>query len=186
MKQNMSKNFFLISFLPAIAYWYLESNYSLRTALLGGLGLAIVEVIIEKIFTKHIHTLSKFNFFLILFLGTIAIIGNQGIWFKLQPLFTGIAISGFMIFKLAKGKGLLEEMMEMVPSNRKKPPKAIINMLEKHLAAFFIIFGFFMGSLAIWASTARWLFFKTIGFYIAFFIFLLFEMIIIRRKASKQ
>lgn len=65
-KIKSQKNFFWASFLPAIAYWYLEENYSLQIALIGGLVLAVLEMTLEWLFTKHIHTLSKFNFFLIL------------------------------------------------------------------------------------------------------------------------
>ena len=141
----------------------MEENYPLRIALGVGLILAIIEIILEKIFTKHIHTLSKFNFFLILFLGLISLLGDDGIWFKLQPLFTGIGISGFMIYRLLMGKGLLFEMLEIIPEDRPKPPEFIVQMLEKHVAAFFLIYGFFMGALAIWGTTDQWMFFKTIG-----------------------
>ncbi len=89
-----NKPFFFLSFLPAIAYWYLESNYDLQTALIGGLVLATVEILLEKIFTKHVHAISKFNFYLVVVLGGIAFIGQEGIWFKLQPFFTGVLMGG--------------------------------------------------------------------------------------------
>ena len=179
MSPKVSKNFFLISFLPAMAYWYMEENYPLRIALTAGLVLAVVEIIVEKIFTKHVHTLSKFNFFLILFLGGISLLGDDGIWFKLQPLFTGIGISGFMIYRLVRGKGLLFEMMEIMPEDKPRPPEFIVQALEKHVAAFFLLYGFFMGALAVWGTTDQWMFFKTIGLYIVFFVFLIIEMFLI-------
>jgi len=185
MSPGVSKNFFLISFLPALAYWYMEENYPLRIALGVGLILAVIEIIIEKVFTKHVHTLSKFNFFLILFLGGISLLGDDGIWFKLQPLFTGIGISGFMIYRLIRGKGLLFEMMEIMPEDKPRPPEFIVQALEKHVAAFFLLYGFFMGGLAIWGTTDQWMFFKTIGLYIVFFVFLIVEMFLIRRAVAK-
>jgi intracellular septation protein len=66
-----NKNLFLISFLPAVAYWYLESNYDLKTALIGGIILGVAEILFEKFFIGHVHTISKFNFYLILLLGGV-------------------------------------------------------------------------------------------------------------------
>jgi intracellular septation protein len=182
--KKISKNFFLISFLPAIAYWYLEANYSVTIAIAGGLILASLELIIEKIFIKHIHTISKFNFFLILFLGIIALIGNDGIWFKLQPCFTGVAIGIYMLYKNIKGDGLLWEMFTAMNNNL--PPKEIIKSLETHLSIFFGIYGIFMAFVAIYLTTDYWLFFKTLGFYAVFFIFFILEIIIIRRRIKKK
>ncbi len=110
MKKN-SKHFFLISFLPALAYWYLEENYSLEVALTGGILLSVIEMLLEKIFTKHIHTLSKFNFALILGLGSLSLLASEGIWFKLQPFFTGVVMGGYLLFRNLRGKSLITEMV---------------------------------------------------------------------------
>ena len=113
MSENKNSNkFFLFSFLPAIAYWYLETKYPIKIAIAGGLLLAILEISAEKIFFKHVHKLSKFNFFLLLFLGGLSLLGEDGLWFKLQPFFTGQVLGGVLIFYLWKGKGLMAEMME--------------------------------------------------------------------------
>lgn len=177
MKQ---KNFFLISFLPAIAYWYLEENYSLQIALIGGLILAVLEMTLEWLFTKHIHTLSKFNFFLILILGSIALIAKEGIWFKLQPAFTGVLMGGYLLYRCLKSKGLMLEMMEQM--NNKNMNPIVISILEKNVAIFLILYGLFMVPIAFMASTSKWLFFKTAGFYIATLVFFIMNMLYIRRK----
>ena len=184
MDQKLSKNFFLISFLPALAYWYLEENYPLRIALTAGMILAILEIIFEKIFTKHVHTLSKFNFFLILFLGGLSLLGDEGIWFKLQPFFTGIGMSSFMGYRLWKGKGMFVEMMESFPQ-KNNLPDFIIKKMELHVCLFFLIYGFFMAFVAIRLSTDMWLFFKTAGLYIVFFVFMVFEFLFIRNQMKK-
>lgn len=181
--QNISKNFYLFSFLPALAYWYLESHYPIRIAVAGGLILSVLEISLEKIWTKHVHTLSKFNFFLLLLLGGMSLLGDEGIWFKLQPLFTGLGIGGFLIYRLKSGRGLMLEMMETM--GKELPPKEILTNLEFHLAVFFSLYGLFMGGVAIWATTDTWLFFKTIGFYIVFFLFFLIEIFFIRRTIKK-
>ncbi|MCK5883503.1 MAG: septation protein IspZ [Bacteriovoracaceae bacterium] len=186
--KNFSKSFFILSFLPAFGYWYLEESYSIKIALIGGLILASFELLLEWLFTRKLHSLSKFNFFIILFLGSIAFIGDQGIWFKLQPAISGIAISIFLVFKLLTGEGLMVEMLKSLNS-RKIPPKWIIRTLEMHLAIFFFLYSTFMGGVAFWGTTSSWLFFKTIGMYLVFVIFFIFELIYIKiliRRLDKR
>ena len=178
------KNFYLLSFLPALVYWYLEENYPVRVAVSGGLILAVLEIAIEYYFTKHIHTLSKFNFFLILGLGGISLLGDEGIWFKLQPMFTGVGIAGFLFYRLfIVKKGLLLEMSEVVKSKQNVVvPSFLMNRMERDLAGLFFVYGLFMGGIALKGSTDLWLFFKTLGFYLTFAIFVIIEMLLMRRS----
>ena len=191
MDKSISKSFFLISFLPAIAYWYLESNYPIRIAVAGGLALAFVEMGLEWFFNKHIHTVSKANFFIILLLGGMSLLGDEGIWFKLQPCLTGIGISAFMAYRLYVGKGLLVEFVNDLPM-KNKPPEFFISSMERHLTVYFFVTGLFMGYIAIFHTTDTWAFFKTIGNYILFGVFYIFEIIWCRKlardyaKAQKQ
>ena len=186
MDQKLSKNFFLISFLPAIAYWYLEENYPIRIAVTGGLLLAVLEISLEKYFTKHVHGISKFNFFLLLLLGGLSLLGDEGLWFKLQPFFTGVIMGAYLLFKLWKGTGLMEEMMLAMMEETRRPPPFIIRILELHSSIFFLLYGIFMGYVALYWSSDRWIFFKTAGFYIAFFGFFIVELVYIRLKMKKM
>ncbi|MCT4641746.1 MAG: septation protein IspZ [Bacteriovoracaceae bacterium] len=174
------KQFFLISFLPAIAYWYLEENYSVKIALIGGIALSVVEMSLEWFITKHIHTLSKFNFFLILFLGSLSLLAGEGIWFKLQPFFTGLIMGGYLLYRSFKGKSLIEEMMEQMGN----PPNELVGLLERNCAILLIGYGFFMAFVAFKMSTSQWLFFKTGGFYIVSGIFFICHFIYFRIRAK--
>ncbi len=178
---NKSNKYIWFSFLPAIAYWYLEANYDLKTALVGGLILAVLEMLVEKIFTKHIHTISKVNFFLILILGGIAFVAADGIWFKLQPAFTGVLMGSYILYRVVKDDSLMLQMMKEM--NQTNIPDGLIQFMEKNMAIFLLAYGLFMGVIAITTSTDTWLFFKTGGFYIATFIFFIIQMLYIRRKA---
>lgn len=184
MSENKSSKIFLISFLPAIAYWYLEENYSLKIALIGGVLLAVTELVLEKIFTKHIHSLSKINFLLILGLGIISVVAADGIWFKLQPFFNGIIMGGIFLWSSLNSKSYFFEIMEQTA--KIVPPKKIVIKLEKHLAIFMIIYAFFMAFVAFKLSSSQWAFFKTIGLYISFFIFMIIEMVIMRKDMAQH
>lgn len=178
------KNFFLISFLPAIAYWYLEENYSLQIALIGGLFLAIIEILLEWFFTRHVHTISKFNFYLILILGSISLIGSEGIWFKLQPSFTGVLMGGYLLYRYLRDESMLYDMMKDLNSNT--PPKELVEFMERNLSIFLIFYGVFMAMIAFRGTTDLWLFYKTIGFYIASFVFFIIQTLYVRWKIKKD
>ncbi len=182
---HASKPYFLLSFLPALAYWYLETYYTLEVALIGGVLLGVVEMSIEKKFSGHVHTLSKLNLALIIILGGISLVAKEGIFFKLQPTLTGIAISLFLVFKKIKNESL---MLEMLKDMKQKPPlpEDVYKIMEWHLCLFLFLFAFFMAWIAIKESTSVWLFWKTGGFYFAFGGFMILEIIyiqwLIRRK----
>jgi intracellular septation protein len=177
--QNGQKPYFLLSFIPAVAYWYLETYYTLEVALIGGIVLGVLEMILEKKFTGHVHTMSKLNIALVVILGVVSLIAKEGVWFKLQPTFTGLALSGYLIFKKIKKQSL---MVEMLNDLKQKPPlpDEIYKMMEWHMCLFLIGFAGFMAWIALKETTATWLFWKTGGFYIAFGGFMLIEMVFIQ------
>ena len=117
----MKKNFFLISFLPAILYWYLEENYPVKIAVIGGLALAALEICVEKVWLKHVHKISWFNFFLILVLGGLSIIGDEGIWFKLQPAITGLIIGSLLMISKVRKKSFFSQMMDDFQTEQNHP-----------------------------------------------------------------
>lgn len=173
--QNGQKPYFLLSFLPAVAYWYLETYYTLEIALIGGILLGVIEMALEKKFTGHVHTLSKLNIALIVILGGVSLIAKDGIFFKLQPTFTGLSLASFLVFKKIKNQSL---MLEMLKDMKQKPPlpEQIYKIMEWHMCLFLIVFAAFMAWVAIYQSTDRWLFWKTGGFYIAFGGFMIIEL----------
>jgi intracellular septation protein len=179
MKTHASRPYFLLSFIPAVAYWILETYFTLEIALIGGIVLGIAEMFFEKHFTGHVHTLSKVNIILIVVLGVISLIAKEGIWFKLQPTLTGLGIAGFLFFKKWQGHSLLLDMLKDM-GQRPPLPEEAYKMLEWHLCLFLVGFAAFMGKVAILDTTATWIFWKTGGFYIAFGGFMLLEMIFMR------
>ena len=177
--KNAQKPYFLLSFFPALAYWYLETHYSLEIALVGGIVLGGLEILLEKKFSGHVHTLSKLNSALILILGGISLFAKEGIFFKLQPTFTGVAIGLYLLYKKFKNESL---MLEMLKDLKQKPPmpEAFYKTLEWHMTVFLFSFAGFMAWVSVRESTATWLFWKTGGFYIAFSGFMVFEVLYLR------
>ena len=182
---SQTKPYFLLSFIPALAYWLLETYSTLEIALIGGILLGVVEMLLEKRISGHVHTLSKLNLSLIIVLGSISLIAKEGIWFKLQPTLTGIGISSFLIYKRVSGHSLMFDMLKdmgQVPPL----PEAVYKRLELHMTLFLLIFAAFMARVAVYEATSTWLFWKTAGFYIAFGGFLVVELVYLRLTLKRK
>lgn len=184
-EKTKAKPYFLLSFIPALAYWLLETYTTLEVALIGGVVLGLLEMVLEKYFTGHVHTLSKVNIALIVVLGGISLFAKEGVWFKLQPSFTGLGIAGFLIFKKFQGHSL---MLDMLKDLGQAPPlpDSIYKTMEWHMTLFLLAFAAFMAKVAILDSTSVWLFWKTGGFYIAFGGFMVAEMIYLKMKIGRK
>ena len=167
----------MISFLPAILYWYLESQYPVKTALIGGIALSVAEILFERFYIGHVHQLSKFNFFLIVALGGFSLMEEDGIWFKLQPSLSLWAVAAYMGLKLKKGSGFFKEMMIEMKPDAVHPPDFIMKSMERNMVFMFILYGILMGVLAIWFTTSIWVFFKTAGLFIVMGIFMVIQII---------
>ncbi len=180
-----SKQLFWLSFLPAIAYWLLEEYTTLEIALMGGMALALIECIIEKYFSGHLHTMTKLNVLLILGLGGVSYFAKDGVWFRLQPFFTGYVIGGFLLYKKIRNESLMIEMFSDWGKAPPLPPE-VYKKMELHLAMFFMLFSSWMAYVAIKLTTKEWLFWKTGGFYGAFIVFLIADLFVMRMTVRKK
>ena len=183
MEKKRSSLMHWLSFLPALAYWWLEETQPLEIALSVGLGLAVLEVSIEK-FLNHVHSLSKLNFGIILVLGTLALVAKEGILFKLQPTFTGFICGFYLVFNQFRGRVFLVESMKEMGKSWPFPEEWIKDF-ERHLIGFMFLYGSFMAYWSFFGTTAQWAFWKTVGQYISFGLFMVAEFWWLRRRVKR-
>jgi intracellular septation protein len=185
-KKKKFNGFFLISFLPAILYWYLEANFPVKTALIGGIALSVAEILFEKIYIGHVHQLSKFNFFLIVALGGFSLMEEDGVWFKFQPALSLWAVAAYMFLKILKGGSFIREMMAEAKPEAPMPPEIIFKSMERNMVILFLVYGLWMAWLAIWGTTSMWVFSKTGGFFIVLALFLPIQFLANRKILKKE
>lgn len=185
MTKGKSNNFFLFSFLPAILYWYLETKYPVKIALVAGIALSLVEIGVEKFFHGKIHKLSKVNLVLVVVLGGFSLLGEDGLWFKLQPALSMLAVALYMAFKLNRGTGFFQEMMLELKPDGPHPPPEMMRSMERNMTVFFFSYSVLMAILAVWFETSTWAFFKTAGFILLFVVFMVFQTVKNRRIYRK-
>lgn len=96
-------------------------------------------------------------------------------------------MGGYISFKAWRGQGILYEMMAMMNQNSAVMiPQKLWDPLERRLGFFMVVYGVFMGILAIWFSTNLWTFFKTLGFYLSFGLYMMAEMFFLRTQLKKH
>jgi intracellular septation protein len=184
MEKKRSSLMHWLSFLPALAYWWLEETQPLEIALSVGLGLAVLEVSLEKFLNGHVHSLSKLNFGIILVLGTLALVAKEGILFKLQPTFTGFICGFYLVFNQFRGRVFLVESMKEMGKSWPFPEEWIKDF-ERHLIGFMFLYGSFMAYWSFFGTTAQWAFWKTVGQYISFGLFMVAEFWWLRRRVKR-
>ena len=96
-QSSKSKAFSLFfgGLLPIIAFTVIEEKYGIIAGLIAGMIFGLGEIIYEYITVKKVSTITWIGNGLILGLGGISLISNEGVWFKLQP---AILEFGFFIF----------------------------------------------------------------------------------------
>jgi len=69
---------------------------------------------------------------------------------------------------------------------KQTPPMWVMETMEFQSGLFFFFYGIGMFFIAIYAPTSTWLFFKTLGFYLCFFVFMIGEIFYLRHLMKKH
>lgn len=169
--------------LPVLAFTWLEDQYGILWGVIGGMIFSLGEIAFEFWQEKRVSTLSWIAAVAILILGTLSIIAQDGIWFKLQPaIFEGVM--ALTIFVLGfRGRPFLLWLMEQQKQNPPEFLRPRFKNISWRLGCFFA----FHTILAVWAaiawSTRDWAILKGVGFIASFFLYFGVEIYFLRRAA---
>ena len=147
-----------------------------------GLG----EIIFELIKYRKVNNLTWIGNGMLLLLGGISLVFNDGLWFKLQP---AIFEFGFFIFLIGSWiikKPFLRLMIEKQNPDAPDIVKILMNQMTLRLSLFFL----FHAILATWAafywSSEHWALLKGIGLTLSLIIYMVCEVIWLKvRKPQK-
>jgi len=164
--------FAVFSFLPAVGYAIFDWYYPPHIAAALGLGLGVLELLLEKILTHHLHALSKINFSLLTLLAALTWYARDGFWFKLQPALGSLGLALILIWWGWKKQGVFLQMMEDLPlrpnarENLKRVPPILWQAWERDLIIFLLVYAGVMFLLAT-MNARLWAVGKTVGLYVA-------------------
>lgn len=172
--------------LPVIIFTVIEEGYGVMAGLCAGLVFGAGEVIYELVRYKKVSTLTWVGNGLLILLGGISLISQDGIWFKLQP---ALFEAGFFIFLF--GSWLLKKPFLQLIIEKQTPE--VPDFLKNTFSGMTFRLSLFMlahAILATWAafewSTRHWALLKGIGLTVSLILYLGAEILWLRYKIRKQ
>lgn len=186
MNKSALLSFFFGGLLPVIAFTVIEDQYGPLWGTVAGMIFGTAEILFEAIKYRKVSTITWIGNLMILVLGGLSILSQDGIWFKLQPaLFEGF-FSLILIGSVLVNKPLLPLMAEKQGTEINSLIRPLMTGMTFRLGIFFAI----QAALATWAafswSTAQWALLKGFGIILSFFIYLGFELLWIRHKVRNR
>lgn len=185
LNKSQALSLFFGGLLPVIAFSVIEDQHGPLWGTVAGIAFGFGEILFEKIKYNKVSTVTWIGNLMILALGGISIISQDGIWFKLQPaLFEGF----FAVFLW----GSIVLKKPFLPMMAEKQGAVINPMVLPLMTGMTFRLGFFFAihaAVATWAAlewtTAQWAFLKGIGLIVTFIIYMGFEMFWIRNQVKK-
>lgn len=184
--KSQALSLFFAGLLPVIAFTIIEEKYGTWAGLIAGMVFGLGEIIFELIKYKKVNNLTWIGNGMLLLLGGISLVFNDGLWFKLQP---ALFEFGFFIFLMGSWilkKPFLRLMIEKQNPDAPEIVKNLMNQMTFRLSLFFL----FHALLATWAAlhwtSEAWALLKGIGLTISLIIYMICEVIWLKIKKPQK
>ena len=191
-RTQMLRSFLLGGLLPVIAFTVIEDRFGRLWGLIAGMVFGVGEILWEWRTQGRVQKITWGGNGMILLLGGVSLLTQEGIWFKLQPSLIEAAMALVLWGSLVLGKPLLSAFMEKafkqqgIELQGDDPRAQAIGRAMRGLTLRLGVF--FMGHslLATWAalhwSTTAWALLKGVGFTVSMVVYMLMEGLVLRRR----
>jgi len=184
--RNAALAFFFGGLLPVIAFTVIEEKYGVVAGLVAGMVFGVGEILYEFLRERKVTPMTWMGNGLLLGLGALSLISNEGLWFKLQPsLMEGIfalLMWGSCLMKKPFLVFIASQQGHELPDKVKGKLKGVTWRTGVFFAAH--------SALAVWAaldwSTTNWALLKGVGLTLSFILYLLLEVFYLRRSLAKM
>lgn len=184
--KSQAASLFFAGLLPVLAFTLIEEYYGTVAGLIAGMVFGVGEICYELYKYKKVQKITWIGNGLLLGLGAVSLISSEGIWFKLQPALMEGIFALILWGSVLMGKPLLSYLAE-------QQGHQLPDLVKKGMKGITLRTGFFFAihtGLAVWAalawSTTAWALLKGLGLTISFVVYLVAEMIFLRRAIVKQ
>jgi intracellular septation protein len=178
--------FFFGGLLPVIAFTVIEEKWGTVAGLIAGMVFGVGEIMYEMIKHRKVSLITWIGNGLLLGLGAISLISDDGIWFKLQPALFEYGFFIFLVGSWLFNKPFLVLMMEKQNPTAPEFLKQRMKGMTFRLGLFFLAHGL----LATWAafkwSTESWALLKGVGLTVSMVVYMVLEVIVARRQLQKK
>ena len=185
-RKDAIRTFLLGGLLPIIAFTVIEEMYGPLWGLIAGMAFGIGEIAYEYFKKGKVEMITLGATGLLLVLGGISLVAQDGVWFKLQPAMMEGAMALVLWGTSIAGRPLL---VEMTLKQQPNIPPQLIPVL-KAMNWRFGIFMAFNAALATWAalhwSTSAWALLKGVGFTVGVVLYFVAEAVWLRLTVRRR
>jgi intracellular septation protein len=183
--KGQALSLFFGGLLPVIAFTVIEEKYGPQWGLLAGLSFGVAEIIYELIRYKKVSTITWIGNGLLIALGLISLFASDGIWFKLQPAIMEFGMFAFLFGSWILKKPFMQVMVEKQNPNFPDIMKPFLAGITLRLSIFFLLHSVIATHAAFYWSTEAWAYLKGLGLMISMVLYMIIEMVIMKRKIQK-
>ncbi|HUP57680.1 MAG TPA: VC0807 family protein [Bdellovibrionota bacterium] len=179
--------------LPVIIFTVIEMLYGTLWGLVAGMVFGVGEITYEWVKFRKVETFTWVGNGMILVLGGVSLLTNEGVWFKLQPAIIEVATAGLLLGSVFFGNGLMAGLMrKQMAAMTGQAEVTLPPWLESLLQGITVRFGLFFllhAALAAWAafrwSTEAWAVLKGVGFTVSLILYGVAEAALLRYRVAK-
>jgi intracellular septation protein len=189
------KSLLLGGILPVIIFTVIEEYFGTMWGLVAGMVFGAGEILWEWKTVGKVDPLTWGGNGMLLVLGGVSLVSNEGYWFKLQPAILEFVMTGALWGSVILGKPLLLGLAQKqggLPADLEsglkpgagKVLKAGFRGLTLRLGVFFALHAVLATWAALHWSTAAWAALKGIGLTLSLIVYLVVETLLLRYRIS--
>lgn len=187
-KNQALRSLFLGGLLPVIVFTVVEEKYGPLWGLIFGMIFGVLEILYEAIKYRKVELVTWVGNGLLLGMGGISLLTQDGLWFKLQPslmeagmafllLGTGLFGSPFLLMMAEKQK-TFETMHPLLVPQMKEGFRGI----NWRLGVFFLVHSVLAAYAALYWSSRSWALLKGVGLTLSLIVYLACEVWFLRKR----
>lgn len=198
MNRRVLQSFLLGGIIPVVAFTVIEDRYGIVWGLVAGMVFGLGEIIYEWVTQRRVDPMTLGGNGLILVLGGVSLVTQEGVWFKLQPSLIEAAMAAALWVSVALGKPLLVSVLRKQLALQTGPlapgaaPPEVAPVLQRALGGMTLRVGLFFAAhaaLAAWAalhwSTQAWAMLKGVGFTVSMIVYMVVESLVLRYRVAQ-
>ena len=177
--------------LPLVVYTVVEEMYGIVAGLICGMVLGVLEITFEKLKHGKVETITWIGNGLLLGLGSVSLLTQEGVWFRLQPAILEAGMAAVLIISVITEKPFLLLLARKQKTIEKMPPvmqplfEKFLSGFTLRIAIFFLLHAGLAAYAALYWSTRAWMLLKGVGFTSSFIVYGLIEVLFFRRSARR-
>lgn len=191
-RSKVIRSLFFGGILPVIAFTLVEEYFGTLWGLIAGMVFGVGEIFFEKFTRGRVDAITWGGNGMLFVLGGVSLFTKEGLWFKLQPAILETVMGLVLVGSVLIGRPVLLILArkQNVMANIPAPIQNLMNQSFSGLTLRVGIFFLLHAGLATWAalswSTRAWALLKGVGFTVSLILYMLAEMLILRRRISKR